>query len=179
MSNYEKRWYVAHTKTNSEKRAKALLEKAIQIEAEANSEINAMFGRILVPEGVSSRENGKTRSVVLFPGYLFVEVDLNPLSESIIINTSRISSVNKSSLSSAEVKSLLGSEDPETKPEIVEIECRKGDQVEIIDGPFRTMIATVEEVVHESQKLKVSVMMLGRLNSVDLDFKQIKVLDNN
>lgn len=179
MSTYEKKWYVAHTKTNSEKRAKALLEKAIQLEGELNPSISEMFGRVLVPEGVSSRENGKTRNVVLFPGYLFVEVDLNPVSESVIRNTSRISSVNPSPLKDADVKNLLGNEESETPNEIVEIDCKKGDQVEIIDGPFRTMIATVEEVLLDTQKLKVSVMMLGRLNSVDLDFKQIKVLHNN
>ena len=41
------------------------------------------------------------------------------------------------------------------------------------------MIATVEDVMAERQKIRVSVMMLGRLNSVDLDFKQVKVLNNN
>ena len=179
MSDIEKRWYVAHTKTNSEKRAKALLEKSIQLEAEKSPEVGDMFGRLLVPEGISSNENGKSRSVVLFPGYLFVEVVLNPLTESIIRNTSRISSINPSFLSEKEVENLLGKEDKESKNEIVEITCKEGDQVEIIEGSFRTMVATVEEVIPDRQKIRVSVMMLGRLNSVDLDFKQVKVLNNN
>jgi transcription termination/antitermination protein NusG len=179
MSNYEKRWYVAHTKTNSEKRARALLEKSIQLEAEKNSLVEEMFGRLLVPEGISSNENGKSRSVVLFPGYIFIEVALNPLSESIIRNAPRISSINPSFLSEKEVENLLGKEDAETKSEIVEISCKEGDQVEIIEGSFRTMIATVEDVMPERQKIRVSVMMLGRLNSVDLDFKQVNVLNNN
>ena len=38
------------------------------------------------------------------------------------------------------------------------------------------MTATVEEVLHASRKLKVTVMMFGRSNSVDLDFKQVKVI---
>jgi transcription antitermination factor NusG len=62
--------------------------------------------------------------VVLFPGYLFVEVDLNPVSESVIRNTSRISSVNPSPLKDADVKNLLGNEESETPNEIVEIDCK-------------------------------------------------------
>jgi len=162
--------------TGSEKKAKALLEKSIEQSGQKDSIIEEAFGRVLVPEGSSTRDSGKTRSIVLYPGYIFIEVDLNPRTESIIRQTSRISSINKNYLSSKEVAELLGEEADSEEKEIIEINCKKGDSVEIIDGPFKTMTATVEEVLHSSRKLKVSVMMFGRSNSVDLDFKQVKVI---
>jgi transcriptional antiterminator NusG len=162
--------------TGSEKKAKALLDKSIEQSGQKDSAVEEAFGRVLVPEGSSTRDSGKPRSIVLYPGYIFIEVDLNPKTESIIRQTSRISSINKNYLSAKEVAELLGEEADSEEKEIIEINCKKGDSVEIIDGPFKTMTATVEEVLHSNRKLKVSVMMFGRSNSVDLDFKQVKVI---
>lgn len=174
MSNSKKRWYVVHTLTGSEKKARSLLEKSIEQAASRDESINDLFGRLLVPEGSSTRDTGRTRSIVLYPGYLFIEVELTPKTESIIRQTSRISSINKNYLSPKEVAELLGEEVESDEKEIVEINCEKGDIVEIIDGPFKTMTATVEEVLESSRKIKVTVMMFGRSNSVDLDFNQVK-----
>jgi transcriptional antiterminator NusG len=176
MSTSTKRWYVIHTLTGSEKKAKALLEKSIEQSGQKDISVEEAFGRVLVPEGSSTRDGGQTRSIVLYPGYLFIEVDLNPKTESIIRQTSRISSINKNYLSQKEVSELLGEEADSEEKEIIEINCKVGDSVEIVEGPFKTMTATVEEVLHSSRKLKVTVMMFGRSNSVDLDFKQVKVI---
>ena len=126
--------------------------------------------------GSATMNDCNPRSIVLYPGYLFIEVDINPKTESIIRQTSRISSINKNYLSQREVAELLGEEADSEEKEIIEINCKVGDSVEIIEGPFKTMTATVEEVLHASRKLKVTVMMFGCSNSVDLDFKQVRVI---
>ena len=43
-----------------------------------------MFGRILVPESTSIRDNGKERKVVQFRGYMFIECELKRLTKTII-----------------------------------------------------------------------------------------------
>ena len=176
MSTPTKRWYVVHTMTSSEKKARALLAKAIEQAGSKDPAVGELFGRILVPEGSSTRDSGKTRSIVLYPGYIFIEVALTPKTESIIRQTSRISSINKNFLTQREVAELLGEEADSEEKEVIEVNCKKGDTVEIIDGPFKTMTATVEDVLPANRKLKVIVMMFGRSNSVDLDFKQVKVI---
>jgi transcriptional antiterminator NusG len=176
MTTPIKRWYVVQTMTGSEKKAKALLEKSIEQSSEKDISISEAFGRVLVPEQASSRDGVRTRSIILYPGYLFIEVHLNAKTESLIRQTSRISSINRNYLSIKEVADLLGEEADSEEKEIIEINCKKGDSVEIVDGPFKTMTATVEDVLHSSRKLKVTVMMFGRSNSVDLDFKQVKVI---
>ena len=44
----------------------------------------------------------------------------------------------------------------------------------MIDGPFASFSATVEEVKNEKQKIKVTVSMFGRPTPVELDFAQVE-----
>ena len=168
----EKKWYVAHTVTNSEKRAAALLQGSIKLEAENRPEITELFGRILVPEKVSKRD-GKDRSMVVYPGYIFVEVVLNELTQTIIQSSNKISRITKTPLSVEEVNALLG-EPVVTEKVESEFTGAVNDRIEIIQGPFKGMEANIEDIDHKAKKLKVSVQLFGRMNSVDLSFTQVK-----
>ncbi len=172
MSEYEKKWYVAHTLTNSEKRAKALLSRAIELETERKPEVQEMFGRILVPESTSIRDNGKERKVVQFPGYLFIECALNDLTKTIIRGTNRISRITETPLSDRESRRLLGEEIQVQKQEI-ELFVEVGEEVDITAGPFVSMTGKVVEVDVKNRKVKVGVKLFGRTNTVDLDFNQV------
>lgn len=173
MSEYDKKWYVAHTLTNSEKRASRLLASAIALESESKPEIQDMFGRILVPEIESIGENGKSRSVVQFRGYIFVECELNDVTKTIIRATNRISRVTETPIPDAEVRRLLGEEVAVVERDI-DLGVEVGEEVDIIDGPFVSMTARVVEIDSKNQKIKVGVMMFGRTNTVDLEFKQVR-----
>ena len=67
-------------------------------------------------------------------------------------------------------------------PETIRIPAREGravrmsagDSVRVIDGPFASFSATVEEVKADKQKVKVSLSMFGRATSVELDFAQVE-----
>ena len=178
IADFEKKWYVAYAWTNSEKRAKLLLENEIALLSEENPQIKEMFGKILVPEKMSARDNGKARSMVMYPGYIFVEVYLCDLTKTIIQNINRISRVADAPLRAFEVKQMLGGEEKATTVE-VNFTAEVGEMVDIIDGPFKTMTATISEIDHKSKKLKVSVQMFGRMNNVELDFAQVQKIQNN
>ena len=55
---------------------------------------------------------------------------------------------------------------------------RLGDQlrqaVEITEGPFADFSGTVEEVLVEKGKVKVSVSLFGRPTTVELDYLQLR-----
>ena len=46
--------------------------------------------------------------------------------------------------------------------------------VEIVEGPFSDFSGTVEEVIPDKGKVRVSVSLFGRPTSVELDFLQLK-----
>lgn len=186
MSKTKMKWYVVHTLTNSEKRAKKLLDIEIKRAIESKPEVGELFGidsidpefydsPVMVPENKVSVDGGKERSVVKFPGYLFVRCVLNDTTKTIIRETNRISKINEAPLKKREVDFLLGiKEENKTQEVEVVISVEIGEEVEIIDGPFKHMFAKVEQIDKKSKKVTVGVKMFGRTNNVDLKFTQVK-----
>jgi transcriptional antiterminator NusG len=74
-----------------------------------------------------------------------------------------------------EVNRLLG-----IVEEVAEAEPREqipflpGQVVEITEGPFSDFSGTVEEVLPEKGKVKVSVSLFGRPTSVEMDYLQLR-----
>ena len=52
-------------------------------------------------------------------------------------------------------------------------EYEVGESVTVMDGPFATLAATVNEVNSVTQKLKVLVSIFGRETPVELSFDQV------
>lgn len=190
MAKSKLKWYVIHTLTNSEKRAKKLLDIEIKYAIEAKPEVAAMFGvtsieadeyvsPVLVPENKVSVDGGKERSVVKFPGYLFVNCELNDTTKTVIRETNRISRINEAPLKKREVDNLLGIKEKKEEEVEVLISVEVGDDVEVIDGPFKSMIARVEQIDKKNKKVTVGVKMFGRTNNVDLKFTQVRQAPTN
>ena len=74
-----------------------------------------------------------------------------------------------------EVNRLLGIEE-ETSPDEPreEIPFMAGQVVEIMEGPFSDFSGTVEEVLTDKGKVRVSVSLFGRPTTVELDYLQLK-----
>jgi transcription termination/antitermination protein NusG len=77
-----------------------------------------------------------------------------------------------------EVASLLA---PEPEPGAKQAETARtatpdfevGESVTVMDGPFATLPATVNEINPDTQKLKVLVSIFGRETPVELSFDQV------
>ena len=54
------------------------------------------------------------------------------------------------------------------------ISFREGDQVRVIDGPFKNFSGSVEEVNPDKEKVRVLVSIFGRATPVELDFVQVE-----
>jgi transcriptional antiterminator NusG len=58
----------------------------------------------------------------------------------------------------------------------IEVDYEVGESVTVMDGPFATLPATINEVNAEQQKLKVLVSIFGRETPVELTFSQVSKL---
>jgi transcriptional antiterminator NusG len=172
-----KNWYVIHTYSGSELRAKQNLEERVKKLGKEE-----LFGAILVPsETVVEMVKGKKKEArrKFFPGYILVNVELNAETWYIVKNTPKITgfvggTTTPPPIPEEEVNRITqqiadGSLKP--KPKTV---FEKGEAVRIIDGPFSSFNGIVEDLKPEKGKLRVSVSIFGRPTPVELDFTQVE-----
>ena len=173
-------WYVVHTYSGYENKAKLALEDAIRRYA-----LEDKFGEILVPtEKVVEVKDGKkkTNTRKVFPGYIFVQMEINTETWHVVKTTPKITgfiggSRNPPPITEEEIKRIIGveSEDEQDETTVV-IDFDRGDEINIIDGPFASMKGRVEEVNQARGKLRVMVSIFGRPTAVELDFTQVESL---
>ncbi len=174
-------WYVVHSYAGYENRVKTNLESRIQ-----SLNMEDYIFQIEVPvHQVTEIKGGKRQQVQekVLPGYILVRMDLTDESWAVVRNTPGVTgfvglSSRPSPLQLGEVASLLAPEpEPGTKqaeaarPSKVEFEV--GESVTVMDGPFATLPATVNEINSDTQKLKVLVSIFGRETPVELSFDQV------
>lgn len=173
-----KRWYVVHTFSGYEDRAKQALEMRIRDKKQEDS-----FGQILVPaEKVVEVRNGKRREVTQkhFPGYMMIEMEFNRETYRVVKDTPRVTDfvggANPPPLTPEEVDRLLGRLDSGSDAPQVTIEFERGESVRVTQGPFANFNGVVDEVLEGRNKVKVMVSIFGRATSVELDYGQVEKL---
>lgn len=172
-----KRWYVVHTYSGQEQKAKRYLESAI-----ATAGAGEQFGRVLLPtEEVAEMKSGKraTSTKKFLPSYLLVEMDLSKETENLVRNTPGVTnfvgpSGKPSPITEDEVARIMGQMEGVRQAEPDEIGYKTGDPVKVVDGPFTDFTGTISEVNLERKKLKVMVSIFGRPTPVELDFLQVQ-----
>ena len=173
-------WYVVHSYAGYENRVKANLESRTQ-----SLNMEDYIFQIEVPvHEVTEIKQGKRQQVSekVLPGYILVRMELTDQSWAAVRNTPGVTgfvglSSRPSPLSLDEVASLLAPE-PEAKAAQTEVrrssvEYEPGESVTVMDGPFATLPATVNEINPDTQKLKVLVSIFGRETPVELSFDQV------
>jgi len=173
----EKKWYIVHTYSGHENKAKLTLLERVR-----NANLTEYFGEVLVPtESVMEVVKGQRRTTTrkFFPGYMFVQMVLDDRTFHLVKNTPKITGflggtkptpVPEREITGVQTNMSEGGK-PKPKARVV---FEVGDSVRVIDGPFANFSASVEEVKSDKQKLKVSLSMFGRATSVELDFAQVE-----
>ena len=175
------RWYVAHTYSGHEQKAKRYLESAI-----VNAGLEAKFGKILVPtEQVTEMKQGRrsTSTKKFLPSYILIEMDLDKETQNLVVSTPGITNFvggggKPVPLREEEVERIVGQIDRSRTEESTDIPFQAGDAVKVTDGPFMDFSGTVSEVNLERRKVKVMVSIFGRPTPVELDFLQVDLLKN-
>ena len=185
-------WYVVHSYAGYENKVKTNLESRI-----SSLDMEDYIFQVEVPtEEVVEIKNGKRQQVQrkVFPGYILVRMDLNDESWGAVRNTPGVTGFvgatsRPSPLSIDEVVKILapatqradrqargGTAGPADKPKVEIVDFTIGESVTVMDGPFATLPATINEIDTLHQKLKVLVSIFGRETPVELGFSQVSKL---
>jgi transcription termination/antitermination factor NusG len=184
-------WYVVHSYAGYENKVKTNLEARIQ-----SLDVEDYIYQIEVPtEEVTEIKNGKRAQVnrKVLPGYLLVRMELNDESWGAVRNTPGVTGFvgatsRPSPLTLDEVVKILV---PATTPQaaratggetgagttaapVAVVDFEVGESVTVMDGPFATLPATINEINAEQQKLQVLVSIFGRETPVELSFSQVQ-----
>jgi transcriptional antiterminator NusG len=184
-------WYVVHSYAGYENKVKANLETRIQ-----TLDVEDYIFQVEVPtEEVTEIKNGQRKQVQrkVLPGYILVRMDLNDASWSAVRNTPGVTGFvgatsRPSPLTLDEVLKFLAPRVAQPKAPVgagkhaggvggakptIEVDFEVGESVTVMDGPFATLPATINEVNVDAQKLKVLVSIFGRETPVELSFSQV------
>ena len=170
-------WYVVHTYAGYENKVKANLESRI-----ASLNMEDFIFQIEVPtqdEMVIKQGKRQTVQSKIFPGYVLVRMELTDESWSAVKNTPSVTgfvgTTHPTPLSTDDVVKFLAPKPKEAKkaeaPKVVDYQV--GESVTVMDGPFATLPATINEINAEAQRLKVLVSIFGRETPVELSFSQV------
>ncbi len=172
----EKKWYIVNTYSGHENKAKLTLKERVE-----NAGLQQYFGDILVPtESVMEMVKGQRRTTTrkFFPGYMFVQMVLDDRTFHLVKNTPKITGflggtkptpVPEREITGVQTNITEGKAKPKAR-----VVFEVGDAVRVIGGPFANFSAKVEDVKADKQKIKVSLNMLGRTTSVELDFDHVE-----
>lgn len=175
LKTTNKKWYIVRAQSNREK---SVSEKILN-ESE-KGDLMGKVSQVIVPtENSYYMKNGKKvkREKIMLPGYIFVECTSPSELKEYLKNvngasgflTSRSGEIQ--ALSELEVKRMLGIQEESKHKDIIN-PFIVSEEVQIIDGPFTTFKATIEEINDEKVKLNVSIF--GRKIPIELTIYQIK-----
>ena len=176
-------WFVLRVASNKERSVRQTLLRKVQIEGMEN-----FVGRIMVPTEKTKTLKGTKAKVVetmLYPGYVFVEMRLEPdgrIPQDVFFLIKETDGVGDfvgtagrpTPMAQHEVeKMLFDSRKPEEAPQ-VKMEFAKGDKVTIQDGPFQNYEGEIDEVLPEKGLVRVLVTIFGRQAPIELEYWQVR-----
>ena len=178
----EHRWYAIQTTSGHENKVRSLIQRKIELDTRP-AEDRPVRQALVPTQEVVEIKNGKKVTVErkLYPGYVLVEMIMNQETAHVI---NSIQGVIKfvghdqrfpQPLRPDEVNRLLGiADEAEQEEPKEEIPFLIGQAVAITEGPFTDFNGTVEEVIADKGKVRVSVSLFGRPTSVELDYLQLR-----
>ena len=177
-----KRWYVVTTYSGFENSVKQDIERSTE-----SMNMTHLVYQVLVPEEIEEvkdkKGNIKQKVNKMFPGYVFVEMEVDwEMDEKawfMVRNTPKVTGFLGSSGGGAKPVPVPKNEMDEilrklgliSKPKF---EIEVGNRVEIIDGSFKGMIGDVSQIAPEKEELTFLIEMFGRLTPMEFNFKQVK-----
>ncbi|MCC6158177.1 MAG: transcription termination/antitermination protein NusG [Deltaproteobacteria bacterium] len=171
------KWYVVHTYSGYEAKAKQSLEERAK-----QMKLGDLIGQVLIPsEQVVEMVGGqrRTTSRKFFPGYILVKMILTEESWHLVKSTPKVTGFvggmqNPTPIPEEDVDRITQKITEGTLRPKPKIEFEKGENVRVMTGPFANFTGVVEEVRPDKSKLRVMVSIFGRATPVELDFYQVE-----
>ncbi|MCC6675984.1 MAG: transcription termination/antitermination factor NusG [Phycisphaerales bacterium] len=175
-------WFVLRVASNKESSVRETLLRKVQIEGMVH-----LVGRILVPtEKTKTIKAGKQKitETKLYPGYVFVEMRLEPdgrIPQDVFFLIKETTGVGDfvgtagrpTPMKEHEIEKMLrDSRKPEDEP-TVKMVFEKGEHVLIKEGPFQGYEGTVDELLPDKGLVRVLVTIFGRQAPIEMEEWQI------
>ena len=171
----EKKWYAIHTYSGYED----AVAKSLKQRIESLGMEDKIFNVMVPKEKKIKIKNGK-REVLeekIYPGYVLVEMIVTDDSWYVVRNTPNVTGfvgagttpIPVSQKEIDQLKKRIGEETPKFK-----INFTLGDNVRIVDGPFKDYEGRVVNIDESQGRVKVNINLFGRDTPIELDALQIK-----
>ncbi len=175
------RWYAVQTTAGHENKVRTLLTQRIAEDPRPAEE--KLVRQALVPTQEAIEIKAGKKQLVerkLYPGYVLIETTMSQEAQHLVNSVQGVikfvgTGKAPQPLRADEVNRLLGitEESAEAAPK-EEIPFLIGQAVEITEGPFSDFSGTVEEILADKGKVKVSVSLFGRPTTVEMDYLQLR-----
>ncbi len=178
-----KRWYVVQTYSGFENSVREDLESR-----KDSMGLQNKIYQVLVPEEevevVDKKNVKKTKLVKMFPGYIFLEMEVDGEIDNdtwyVIRNTQKVTGFLGSSGGGTKPVPIPQDEMNRILQKIGKLEAAKfdihvGDSVEIVSGIFAGQVGVVSSINEEKEELVVMIEMFGgRATPNELKFTDVK-----
>lgn len=177
----EKNWYVLHTYSGYEKKVQQNLESRM-----SSMGMEENIFQILVPEQeVREEKEGEMVSKMkkAFPGYVLIEMIMSDEAWYVVRNTPGVTGFVGSHGAGSKPSPMLPEEVEDimrsigVNPRKVTIELEVGQAIQITGGAFTGMEGIVESFDEDKGKVTVLVEMFGRETDTEVDYSQVKEID--
>lgn len=172
------RWYIVHTYSGFEQRVQKTIE-----EMRRTGQDKGMIEQVIVPtEKVQepSKTGPEPRTITrkFFPGYIMVRMVMTDLSWHLIQSIPKVTGFvggknRPAPMMDKEANRILSHMEMSREKPRPKFNFEIGDEVRVLEGPFKDFNGVVEDVNHDKGKLRVSVSVFGRQTPVELDFTYV------
>ena len=170
-----KHWYVIHTYSGYESMVRDSLFRLIE-----NNNLQNMIFDIKIPmEQTIEEKNGKRKIVErkLLPSYVFIKMIYSNQLWYWVTNTRGVTG-----FVGPMGRPIPMGEDEIRKMRLEEVvsdaDYSVGDTISIVSGPLDGFDGVITELNDISQKAKVNIQMFGRSTDVEVEYIQIKKIEN-
>ena len=172
IADTEPKWYILHTYSGNEAMVKESLLRLIE-----NNNLQDSIVDVKIPteQTIEEKANGKKKVVErkLLPCYVFIKMVYSNQLWYLVTNTRGVTG-----FCGPQGRPIPMKEDEIRKMRLEEYvadaDFKAGDRVSIDNGPLEGFIGTIREVNDETQRAKVTIVMFGREQDVEVEYVQMQ-----
>lgn len=168
----EPKWYILHTYSGYEAMVKESLLRLIE-----NNNLQDSIVDVKIPteQTIEEKANGKKKVVErkLLPCYVFIKMIYSNQIWYLVTNTRGVTGFcgpqgRPIPMKEEEIRRLRLEE------YVADADFAVGDKVAIDNGPLEGFVGTIREINPETQRAKVSIVMFGRQQDVEVEYVQMQ-----
>lgn len=172
------RWYIVHTYSGFEQRVQKTINEMMR-----TGQDQGMIEQVVVPtekvqEPSKQGPEPRTTTRKFYPGYIMIRMIMTDLSWHLVQTIPKVTGFvggknRPAPMSDKEAERILSQMEMSREKPRPKFNFEVGDEVRVLDGPFKDFNGVVEDVNHDKGKLRVSVSVFGRQTPVELDFTYV------